>query len=166
DVYKRQRYGYLEARERKTMTTSVEVLRNVVRSYPFKIRTILTDNGIEFTYSLLPKGKRPQEEHPFDQECVREGIEHRLTKFRHPYTNGMVEAFNKKVKNGTVRKYYYETKEEFERHLSYYLMNYNFNTKLRSLSYRSPWEVMEEWYSKRGDLFKVNPRDLIVKWGT
>ncbi|MCS6893097.1 MAG: integrase core domain-containing protein [Deltaproteobacteria bacterium] len=91
------------------------------------------------------------------------GIAYRLTKFRHPYTDGMVEGFNKKVKNGTVRKYYYETREELKKHLSYYLINYNFNTKLRSLGYTGQWEVMEGWYSGKGDLFKINQKDLVMK---
>ncbi|MCS6962406.1 MAG: hypothetical protein NZT61_07910, partial [Deltaproteobacteria bacterium] len=81
----------------------------------------------------------------------------------HPYTNGMVEALNKKVKNGTVREYYYETREEFEKHLGYYLLNYNINTKLRSLRYRTPYEVMCEWYDKKPDLSIINPSNLIGK---
>jgi transposase InsO family protein len=29
--------------------------------------------------------------HPFDRTCRNNGIEHRLTKPRHPWTNGQVE---------------------------------------------------------------------------
>lgn len=157
------RYAYVEVRKRKTMNTSTEVLRNVVERYPFKITTILTDNGIEFTYSLLPKGKRPPREHPFDEECKRMGIEHRLTKFRHPFTNGMVEAFNRRLKEKTTRKYHYDTVEELIKHLKLFLMDYNFRTRLRSLEYKTPFDKVVEWWTKREQIYHVNPYHLIVE---
>ena len=35
--------------------------------------------------------------HPFDRACRRHGIEHRLTKPNHPWTNGQVERMNRTI---------------------------------------------------------------------
>ena len=36
-------------------------------------------------------------------------IEHRLTKPKHPWTNGQVERMNRTIKEATVKRYHYET---------------------------------------------------------
>ena len=48
---------------------------------------------MQFTYRLL-KSRAPKEKvHPFDRLCIENNIEHRLTEFRHPWTNGMQASF-------------------------------------------------------------------------
>ncbi len=39
---------------------------------------------------------------PFDMICEANGIEHRLTKPNHPWTNGQVERMNRTIKDATV----------------------------------------------------------------
>ena len=46
---------------------------------------------------------------PFDRLCDALGIEHRLTKINHPWTNGQVERMNRTIKEATVRRYYYRS---------------------------------------------------------
>ena len=48
--------------------------------------------------------------HLFDRVCNEHGIEHRLTKPNHPWTNGQVERM-RTLKEATVKKYHYETAE-------------------------------------------------------
>lgn len=36
--------------------------------------------------------------HIFDRVCDENGIEHRLTKMNHPWTNGQVERMNRTIK--------------------------------------------------------------------
>ncbi|MBI5358172.1 transposase, partial [Candidatus Amesbacteria bacterium] len=43
--------------------------------------------------------------HPFDKICLKHKIQHRTIKFKHPWTNGMVERFNRKVNDGVLKKY-------------------------------------------------------------
>ena len=68
---------------------------------PYKIHTILTDNGIQFTNR---KADRWAFSHIFDRVCLENGIEHRLTKVNHPWTNGQVERMNRTIKEATVKK--------------------------------------------------------------
>ncbi|WP_174627722.1 DDE-type integrase/transposase/recombinase [Candidatus Methylobacter favarea] len=95
------RYVYLELHGNKRMETA-DFLGNALAQYPFKIEKILTDNGIEFSYNSLPGGKKPKsKEHPFAFLYKDRQIEHCTTLVKHPWTNGGVEAMNKKVKANT-----------------------------------------------------------------
>ncbi len=40
--------------------------------------------------------------HIFDRVCDENGIEHRQTKVKHPWTNGLVERMNRTIKEATV----------------------------------------------------------------
>ena len=84
------------------METAAAFLQQVLTQYPFKINKILTDNGIEFSDNLLVEAKKPKDKvHPFVGICQAQTIEHRTTLVKHPWTNGMVEAMNKKIKANT-----------------------------------------------------------------
>ncbi|ETZ07128.1 integrase core domain protein [Holospora obtusa F1] len=67
-------------------------LRNIIEHYPFKITKIFTDNGSQFTYALLAEHLRPKL-HPFNAICKAHKIEHKLTQFRHPWTNRIGGSF-------------------------------------------------------------------------
>jgi transposase InsO family protein len=49
------------------------------------------------------------------------GIEHRLTKPNHPWTNGQVEPMNRTIKDATVRRFHYETHDQLRTHLANFL---------------------------------------------
>ena len=100
--------------------------------------------------------------HMFDQLCEDHSIKHKLTKFRHPWTNGQVEIMNKKIKSHTTKKYYYESVESLKKHLLAYLLAYNFQRPLKGLKYKSPYEKMIEIYEQTPDLFNNNPHQKIV----
>jgi transposase-like protein len=98
------RYVHLELHDNKRMETATAFLENALAQYPFKVGKILTDNGIEFSYNPLVEEKKPKDkEHPFAALCKAKQIEHRTTLVKHPWTNGMVEAMNKKVKANTTK---------------------------------------------------------------
>ena len=58
-------------------------------------RQTINNNGFEFSYKALTQRKRTKKVHPFDKICIQNKIQHRTIKFRHPWTNGMVERFNR-----------------------------------------------------------------------
>ena len=55
---------------------------------PFRIHTILTDNGIQFSEQPRNRNTAYSWQMRFDMICEANGIEHRLTKPDHPWTNG------------------------------------------------------------------------------
>lgn len=133
--------------ERKTKEMGRRFLEMVLAFYPYKIHYILTDNGMEFSYNFLPKGKKTKKIHPFDRLCQKHRIEHRTIKFRHPWTNGMVERFNGKVKTKVFRRYLFSDVEDLRKKLTDYLTNYNFLVRLRQLGYQTPAEYLKQNYN-------------------
>jgi len=152
------KYAFFELHERMTQKIAVGFLKHLIKEMPFKIHTILTDNGAQFTYELLAKHLRPQDKiHPFDIICIAAGIKHKLTKFRHPWTNGQVEIFNRKIKDHTTKRYHYDTQERLKRHLMAFLLAYNFQRPLKALNFKSPYDIIIETYNLKPILFHQNP---------
>ena len=157
------KYVYVEVYDNKRIETSKVFLENTIRQYPYKINKILTDNGMEFTFELLIEEKRPKNrQHPFDEICKKNQIEHRLTLFKHPWTNGQVERMNGKIKTNTTKKFYYDSIEQFKEHLYFYLLEYNFHTPLKILNFKTPFEKIKDEYEKNQTIFSVNPDHLIM----
>jgi transposase InsO family protein len=102
-------------------------LERLIAAVPYKIHTVLTDNGIQFTfpprYANGPTAKYMT--HMFDMRCRENGIEHRLTKIKHPWTNGQVERMNRTIKEATVKRYHYESHKQLENHLDDFINAYN-----------------------------------------
>ncbi|MGH8557091.1 MAG: hypothetical protein ACRESZ_06430, partial [Methylococcales bacterium] len=93
------RFVYAELHNNKRRQTAAGFLPQTLAQYPFKIEKILTDNGIEFSYHLLVEANQPKDGRipPFVPIGREPPIEHRTTLVKHPWTNGMVEAMNKKI---------------------------------------------------------------------
>jgi len=131
--------------DRKTKTNGAEFLEMVLGFYPYKVNYILTDNGFEFTYKAL--AKKTKKIHPFDQICLERKIQHRTIKFKHPWTNGMVERFNQKVKNKVFKRYLFAGVDNLKEKLTDYLNLYNFEVKLRQLNYQTPANYLKERFN-------------------
>jgi transposase InsO family protein len=72
---------------------------------------VLTDNGVQFC-DMPQHRSGPTARyrvHMFHRICREHGVEHRLTKPNHPWTNGQVERMNRTLKEATVRRYHYQT---------------------------------------------------------
>ena len=141
----------------KTTDNSIDFLKKVIDFFPYQIHRILTDNGSQFTYRLLTQHLRPKAFHPFDLICKQNAIKHKLTKFRHPWTNGQVERFNRTIKNDTVKRYHYDNIEQLEAHLQEFMMAYNFAKKLKAIKFKTPWEFILAEYQNNSKIFKINP---------
>lgn len=128
----------------KNKETGAKFLNQVLNFYPYKPNYILTDNGFEFCYKALPKNKKTKKIHPFDKICLKHKIQHRTIKFKHPWTNGMVERFNRKVKDGVLKKYQFQSILEMEQKTIEFINKYNLEKRLKSLSYRTPDAFLKE----------------------
>src|SRR3954463_12607086 len=85
----------------------------------YRIHTVLTDNGMAF--ADLPQNRngptrRYLGAHIFDRVCQEHGIEHRLTKPYHPWTNGQAERMNRTVKEATIKVFHYPGLEALKAH--------------------------------------------------
>ncbi|MBB4383636.1 transposase InsO family protein [Bradyrhizobium sp. SBR1B] len=78
----------------------------------------------------------------FDMRCRENGIEHRLTKIKHPWTNGQVERMNRTIKEATVQRYYYDRHDQLEAHLAGFINAYNSARRLKTLKGLTPYEYI------------------------
>jgi transposase InsO family protein len=73
----------------------------------------------------------------FDQICREHGIEHRLTRPNHPWTNGQVERMNR-TKDATVKRYHYGRHDQLRHHLQLFIDAYNHVRRLKTLRGLTP----------------------------
>ena len=121
--------------------TAGDFLRRLIAVFPYELHTVLTDNGIHFTtpairVQLRPTSRRllapgsPFRAHAFEYACAHNDIDHRMTKTKHPWTNGQVERMNRTIKDATVKRYFYETHDQLCIHLRDFVDAYNFAKRL------------------------------------
>jgi IS30 family transposase len=75
------KFAHLRPEKRAGKMEATQFLRDLLQALPYRIHTVLTDNGIQFTNRALDAHAFA---HIFDRVCGENGIEHRLTKVRHP----------------------------------------------------------------------------------
>lgn len=161
------KYVYTELHQAMTVEVSQDFLKNLIAHCPFKITKILTDNGAQFTYALLAEHLRPKGKmHPFDAVCEAHKIEHRLTQFRHPWTNGQVEVTNRILKKYTTKAYYYEDLDELKAHMMTFVLYYNHQRKLKSLKYQTPFDIILKEFKLNPSNFNHNPNHMLLGLNT
>jgi IS30 family transposase len=153
------KFTFAEVHEQATRPITAEFLRHLIEAVPYRIHIILTDNGIQFTNQ---QRHRYAFKHIFDRLCEANGIEHRLTKPKHPWTNGQVERMNRTLKDATVNRYHYATHQHFKEHLETFLMAYNFARRLKTLKGLTPFEFVCHSWQTEPDRFKFEPSHHIL----
>ena len=148
------KFAFAELHERMTRMISADFLRRLIAAAPYKIHTILTDNGVQFTNQPHQKYAF---KHLFDRICQQHGIEHRLTKPNHPWTNGQVERMNRTLKDATVNRYYYDSHQQLHEHLATFLLAYNFAKRLKTLKGLTPYEYICQQYQQHPARFHHDP---------
>ena len=128
-------YGF----EEHTPENTVKFLKMLLKAFPFKIKTIQTDNGTEFTYKYISE----TEISPLDKALNKLGIKHKLIPPRTPWHNGKVERSHRND-----QRYFYdwetfrnvdELNEKLEKHLEW-----SNNKPMRTLGYKSPKQLLAE----------------------
>jgi hypothetical protein len=148
------KFAYAELHQEATRSIAAQVLANLIEAVPYRIHTVLTDNGIQFTHR---PGTSTYSMHSFDRVCRAHDIEHRLTQPNHPWTNGQVERMNRTIKEATVRAFHYASASELKRHLHAFLLAYNCARRLKTLKGRTPYEFICQRWTIEPERFNINP---------
>ena len=153
------KFAVVELVDKADMQAAAAFLEALVEAVPYRIHTVLTDNGIQF--ADLPKNRggltARWRGHPFDRICLRHGIDHRLTQPNHPWTNGQVERMNRTIKEATVKRFFYDTHEQLKAHLSDFIAAYNFARRLKTLRGLTPYEAICKLWTHDPDRFTLDP---------
>ena len=148
------KFAFVQLVEKATRVTASAFLVALIEAVPYKIHTVLTDNGIQFRYPpRYANGPTARYmTHMFDMRCRENGIEHRFTKINHPWTNGQVERMNRTIKDATVKRFHYDSHDQLRRHLLDFSDASNFGRRLKTLKGLTPYEfICKRWTSEPVD---------------
>ncbi len=123
------KFVYTELHPKAGKMAAAQFLRHLIAAAPYTIHTVLTDNGIE----------------------------HRQTKVKHPWTNGQVEHMNRTIKEATVKRFHYESHNELSNHLTSFVAAYNFAKRLKTLKGLTPYEFICKAWTIEPKRFRLNP---------
>ena len=146
------RWVFMRTYGHQCETSSTDFLRRLKRAAPMKIKTILTDNGSQFTDRFTSSAKSSSGQHVFDLTCLSMSIEHRLCPPRHPQTNGMVERFNGRISD-VVKQTRFRSAAQLDDTLRHYLVTYNHLIPQRALKHQSPIQALRRWRIEKPELF-------------
>ena len=162
------KFAFVEIHEKVARRTAADFLRHLIAAVPYKVHTVLTDNGTHFTTpgntgsaasdirAAMDTGE-PFWAHAFEYACAQNNIDHRLTKPKHPWTNGQVERMNRTIKDATVKRFYYETHDQLRTHLADFVSAYNFGRRLKTLKGLTPYEFVCRLWTREPHRFTHNP---------
>ena len=153
------KFAFVRLEEKANRVTASAFLVALIKAVPYKIHTVLTDNGIQFTFPPRYAGGPTAAfiTHMFGMRCEENGIEHRLTKIKHPWTNGQVERMNRTIKDATVKRFHYDNHDQLRRHLADFIDAYNFGRRLKTLRGLTPYEFIVKCWTSEPERFKLNP---------
>jgi transposase InsO family protein len=162
------KFAFVELHEKATRRVAGDFLCHLAAAVPYKVHTVLTDNGTHFTepggdgwtpddIKQMLARKEPFLCHAFELACAQLDIEHRLTKPRHPWTNGQVERMNRTIKDATVKRFHYASHDQLRQHLADFVAAYNFGRRLKTLKGLTPYEFICKQWTSEPKRFSLNP---------
>ena len=162
------KFAFTQLHEKATTRIAADFLRALIQAVPYTIHTVLTDNGTHFTTPgnkasaasdiklAMQRGERFRA-HAFEFACAQNDIDHRLTKPKHPWTNGQVERMNRTIKDVTVKRFFYDDHAQLRGHLDDFVLAYNFAKRLKTLKGLTPYEYICKIWTTEPKRFKLDP---------
>ena len=167
------KFAFARLEDKANRVTATAFLEALIEITPYKIHTVLTDNGVQFCHQPSRRNGPTARyfRHMVDMHCQENGIEHRLTKPNHPWSdedqktvwetvflrNGQVERMNRTLKDATVKRYHDETQEQLKPHLQLFLDAYNHAKRLKTPKGLTPYEFICKTWTEEPKRFIVNP---------
>lgn len=157
---------YYEVYDAKTAENAEGFMIKCLDFFPFGITHVLTDNGLEFTNKLIKSktGHYCQKPSKLDVVCDEHNVEHRLTKPATPKTNGMVERANGTIKNNTIKRIEYNSKDEMQnellKFLMYYILYRRHGSLRKELNVKTPFDAIEKWFEMKPEIFLQKPDEF------
>jgi len=145
DEYTRLRYTWF-TNEQSTYMSS-EFVKRLVKYFPFKIETIQTDNGFEFTNRLSWQAFLKNKKTLFEETLEELGIKYRTIKPHTPKENGKVERSHRKDQERFYHGKIFWSLEDLRNRGKSWRIEYN-NFPKRPLGWLSPNEFLKKYNSQ------------------
>lgn len=130
-------YGYTAINPENT----VHFLEKAKAFFPFGMRQIQTDNGLEFTFRF-----RSEAEHPMDEWCKRNQILHRCIPPGEKELNGKVERSHRIDEQAFYWRAPTDSLDRFNGELAKWVRVYNEERLHGGITFRTPYEKLLERY--------------------
>lgn len=152
DEFTRIRYTWF-TNEHSTYMSS-EFVKRMVKYFPFKIKTIQTDNGFEFTNRLNWNSAIRKKRTLFEKVLEELRIEYRKIKPYTPKENGKVERSHRKDQERFYYKKVFYSLEDLRKRGAEWRKEYN-NFPMRPLGWLSPNEFLKRYKSQEESLITI-----------
>ena len=152
DEFTRIRYTWF-TNEHSTYMSS-EFVKRAVRYYPFKIETVQTDNGFEFTNRLNWNKSKRNQKTMFEETLEKLKIKYRQIKPYTPKENGKVERSHRKDQERFYYKKVFYSLEDLRNRGKDWRKEYN-NFPMRPLGWLSPNEFLRRYKSQEESLITI-----------
>lgn len=135
------RFRILWASKEFSTYSSVLFVEQLIKSCPFKIECIQTDNGPEFTNRFTTHKNKPS---LFETRLKERGIQHKLIKPHTPRHNGKVERSHRKDNEYFYATHSFYSFEDFKLQLQVWNRQYN-KFPMRPLNWHSPADYIHDF---------------------
>jgi len=152
DEFTRIRYTWF-TNEHSTYMSS-EFVKRVIKYFPFKIETIQTDNGFEFTNRLSWNTSARNRKTMFESTLEDLGIKHKLIKPYTPKENGRVERSHRKDQERFYYKNVFYNLEDLRNKGKEWRKEYN-NFPMKPLGWLSPNEFLKRYKSQEESVMAI-----------
>lgn len=152
DEFTRIRYTWF-TNEHSTYMSS-EFVKRVIKYFPFKIETIQTDNGFEFTNKLSWNTSIRNRKTLFESTLEDLGIKHKLIKPYTPKENGRVERSHRKDQERFYYKNMFYNLEDLRNKGKEWRKEYN-NFPMKPLGWLSPNEFLRRYKSQEESVMAI-----------
>ncbi len=160
------KFAHVAFHDASTKMNGAAFLREVVAAFPYRLHTVLTDNGMASADLPRNRGRHPEIEaifggHVFDRVCREHGITHKLTEPYHPWTNGQAERMNRTAKGATVKAFRYPDLAALKAHVLSFVAAHDFAKHLKRLRRRTPSRAVCDAWTRDPAPSRIDPRHLI-----
>ena len=145
DEYTRKIYLWYTD-DHSTYSSTIFVKR-LIKYFKFKIKTIQTDNGMEFTNRLVWNSFNNPKKTLFEKTLEELGIEHKCIKPHTPKQNGKVERSHRKDQERFYYNKVFYSLEDLRNRGKDWMKEYN-NFPMKPLKWLSPNEMLKKYKSQ------------------
>ena len=136
DLYTKLRF--FRVYDELSAQNTADFARRCLEFFPFPVRCIQTDHGIEFTYVFMESHR----EHPLDRFCRKRKIRHALIPVATPRYNGQVERANRTDMEEFYRRAEWTRQPELSEKLRRYLGYQNEHRPHMGIEMMTPLEKL------------------------
>ncbi len=131
-------WSFKRAYDRISANNTEDFVRELLKTCPFKIRRLQTDNGVEFTFKWISEYSDDPKVHPLMKICHQEEINHKLIPPGEKELQGLVERSHRQDDQELFSRIEPYNLEEFQEYLKEYMDFRNSRRRFKKLDWLAP----------------------------